>query len=158
VLEGAINPFKRQLLFRPRLILYLNRPEWEPNFRSPTYTVILGRSQDLFTYTSISVVELERSPVAYFEHTLAPYGAGWQTASGYTALMPRFLDYHRNRQPTFANYIVLGRRVTELLRFEGRGASPEFWIDPTAPKAGTLHLGLWFHTWVGDYDNKPRLA
>src|SRR5947209_20589162 len=27
-LEGGINPFTREFLFRPRLTLYLNRPEW----------------------------------------------------------------------------------------------------------------------------------
>jgi CRISPR-associated protein Cas5t len=51
VLEGNVTPFTRELLFRPRLTLYLNRPEWESAFRSPHYVVTLGRSQDLFTYT-----------------------------------------------------------------------------------------------------------
>ena len=29
VLEGNVNPFERELLFQPRLTLYINRPEWE---------------------------------------------------------------------------------------------------------------------------------
>jgi CRISPR-associated protein Cas5t len=157
VLEGAVNPFKRRLFFKPRLTLYLNRPEWEAAFRSPRYAVALGRSQDLFTYTSIGVVELQRADQAYFEHTLAPYQATFQTASGYVMLMPRFLDYTRNRRPTFANYVVLKRRITQLMRFEGMPAS-DFWIDPTAPQADDLPLGLWFHTWVGAYDDQPRTA
>src|SRR2546429_5369568 len=53
VLEGRVNPFKRELLFQPKLTLYLNHPEWIDAFRSPHYTVVLGRSQDLFTYTSL---------------------------------------------------------------------------------------------------------
>ena len=53
VLEGNVNPFERELLFQPRLTLYINRPEWEAAFRSPRYAVSLGRSQDLFTYTEI---------------------------------------------------------------------------------------------------------
>ncbi len=158
VLEGAVNPFKRSMLFKPRLTLYLDRPDWLEAFRSPRYTVVLGRSQDLFSYTGVTVVDLERSERAYFEHTLAPYQATQHTASGYVVLMPRYLDYARNRQPTFARYVVLKRRVTEFLRFEGSPGVPEFWVDPTSPEIDGAHLGLWFHTFVGDYDDTPRLA
>lgn len=158
VLEGAVNPFKRKMLFQPRLTLYLNRPEWETAFHSPRYTVVLGRSQDLFTYTSVSVVELEQAEKAYFEHTLAPYQTTLQMASGYVMLMPRFLDYSRNRQPVFARYVILNRRVTQLMQFEGQGAETHFWVDPTSPKVNDLPLGLWFHTWTGEYDDTPHLA
>lgn len=158
VLEGAVNPFKRAMLFKPRLTLYLDRPDWLEAFRSPHYTVVLGRSQDLCTYTSVSVIDLERSERAYFEHTLAPYQTTLHMASGYVALMPRYLDYARNRQPTFARYVILNRRVTELMRFEGLADVPEYWVDPTAPEVNGAQLGLWFHTFVGDYDDNPRLA
>ncbi|CAG1014444.1 hypothetical protein ANRL4_05214 [Anaerolineae bacterium] len=158
VLEGAVNPFKRQMLFKPRLTLYLNQPDWLEAFRSPHYTVVLGRSQDLFTYTSLDVVELERSARAYFEHTLAPYQTTLHMASGYVVLMPRYLDYAHNRQPTFARYVVLNRRVKELLQFEGLPTVPEFWVDPDSPEIDGAHLGLWFHTFVGEYDDTPRLA
>jgi len=158
VLGGAINPFKRQLFFKPHLTLYLNKPEWETHFRSPHYAVVLGRSQDLFTYTSVSVIELERAERAYFEHTLAPYQASLATASGYVMLMPRFLDYEHHRRPTFARYVILNRRVTQLLQFEGMQAPNDFWIDPTAPRVDGLPLGLWFHTWIGDYADTPQVA
>jgi CRISPR-associated protein Cas5t len=155
---GAVSPFKRAMLFKPRLTLYLNRPEWVDAFRSPYYTVVLGRSQDLFTYTSVEVIDLVRSEQVYFEHTLAPYQATQHMASGYALLMPRYLDYARNRQPTFARYVVLTRRVESWLRFEGQADLPEFWVDPTSPEIKGAHLGLWFHTFVGDYDDSPRLA
>jgi CRISPR-associated protein Cas5t len=160
VLEGAINPFKRTLLFRPRLVLYLNRPEWEMAFRSPHYAVVLGRSQDLFTYTSVSTVELELQPQAYFEHTLAPYQMTLNIASGYALLMPRFLDYMHNRQPSFAKYVVLTRRVrsADFHYFTGYNTATEYWVDPTATKVDGLSLGLWFHTWTGDYDDSPHVA
>lgn len=158
-LEGQVNPFKRAILFRPRLILYLNRPEWEPYFRSPRYAVVLGRSQDLFAYTEINVVQLETSERAYFEHTLAPYRMALQTGKGYVVLMPRFLDYHRGRAPTFARYVVLHRRVysDELIRFEGM-EKETFWVDPTSPQEKGVHLGLFFHTFVGEYDDRPLVA
>lgn len=160
VLEGAVNPFKRTMLFNPRLVLYLNRPEWEAAFRSPRYVVVLGRSQDLFTYTSVSVVELMRAEHAYFEHTLVPYKMALQAGRGYAVLMPRFLDYANGRAPTFARYVVLNRRVhsSEFLRFAGLAVETEFWIDPTSPESNGAHLGLAFHTFVGEYDDNPFMA
>ena len=151
VLEGAVNPFKRTLLFGPQLVLYLNQPDWEPAFRSPCYAVVLGRSQDLFTYTSVGVVDLVKSERAYFEHTLAPYRMTMQTGRGYAILMPRFLHYHNNRAPVFARYIVLHRRVhsDEFLRLSNAPAET-YWVDPTTPAVRNAYLGLLFHTFVGD--------
>lgn len=152
VIDGAVNPFKRSLLFKPRLVLYLNRPDWEEAFRRPRYVVVLGRSQDLFTYTSIGVVELEEAPQAYFEHTLAPYSMALHAGSGYVVLMPRFLDYANHRAPTFERYAILQRRVhsRDFLRFEGLDNTTGYWIDPTEPKQDGDNLGLLFHSFVDD--------
>lgn len=163
VMEGAVNPFKRQLLFGPRLVLYLNHPEWEAAFRSPRYPVALGRSQDLFTYTEIGVVELEQAGRAYFEHTLAPYRFALQAQRGYVVLMPRYLDYERRRQPSFARYLVLHERIPShgdggLLRFEGMATDSSYWVDPTSPEIGGARLGLLFHAFVGEYDDNPVVA
>ncbi|MCX8026148.1 MAG: CRISPR-associated protein Cas5, partial [Thermanaerothrix sp.] len=111
VLEGNVNPFERDLLFQPRLTLYINRPEWEAAFRSPRYAVTLGRSQDLFTYTFVGVVELIQAEHAYFEHTLVPHEMALRIQRGVTVLMPRYLDYTRNRAPAFSRYVVISDRV-----------------------------------------------
>lgn len=154
--EKATPPFKRAILFRPRLVLYLNRPEWENAFRSPRYAVVLGRSQDLFTYTCIRRIELAASASAYFEHTLLPYRMTRRTGRGYVVLMPRFLNYYRGRAPTFARYVVLSRRVysDELINYEG---TPQemYWVDPETPEERGARLGLFFHTFVGEYDDQP---
>lgn len=158
VLEGNVNPFTREILFRPRLVLYLNRPEWAAAFRAPRYPVVLGRSQDLCCYTSVSEVQLEQVEAAYFEHTLLPYALATATAAGTVALLPRWLDYARNRQPSFARYLLLERRVRsrEFLQF---GDNPtRFWCDPTAPHAHDLPLGLFFHSFVGADDEALTLA
>jgi len=153
VLEGGINPFKRELLFRPRLTLYLNRPEWIDAFRSPRYTVVLGRSQDLFTYTSVQVIELQQAEHAYFEHTLLPYEMAVQVGEGITELLPRYLDYERKRTPTFARYLLLEHRVHSdsdnfwSLETQER---KKFWIDPTSLQDKGAYLGLMFHTFVGE--------
>lgn len=159
VMGGIGNPFKRGILFLPRLVLYVNRPAWLNAFRSPRYAVALGRSQDLFAYRSVEIVRLERSKRAYLEHTLAPYSFARRTAQGVVVLMPRFLDYERNRHPAFGRYIVLHRRVhsRDLLRFAGE-EELSFWVDPTSPAMEGDHLGLLFHTWVGEDESVLRLA
>jgi len=65
-------PFNRELLYNPKLTLYLDNLDLRDAFLSPYYSVILGRSQDLMTYVSVQVVELVRAETAYFEHTLLP--------------------------------------------------------------------------------------
>lgn len=151
VLEGNVTPFKRDLLFQPKLTLYINRPEWEPAFHSPRYAVALGRSQDLFTYTSIQAVTLERADRAYFEHTLVPHAMALQMGRGVTVLMPRYLDYGRNRSPTFERYVVVSDRVhlpnEDGFSFDRLRTEP-FWIDPTSTEDQEAHLGLAFLSFV----------
>ncbi len=159
VLEGNVNPFTRHVLLHPRLVLYLNRPEWRDAFRTPRYPVALGRSQDLACYISVEIVELEQRADVYFEHTLLPYTMAAQTAVGVVTLMPRWLDYGRNRQPSFARYLLLRQRVmsSDLLRFAG-AAPGRYWADPRAPQVKGAPLGLWFHTFTGAADEALALA
>jgi len=154
VLEGNVNPFKRELLFRPRLTLYINRPEWIDAFRSPRYTVVLGRSQDLFTYTQVEIVELEQADRAYFEHTLLPHDMALQIGRGITVTMPRFLDYRRKRTPTWGRYVIHNRGRVILpdetpLQFLNIHYGP-YWIDPTTPKVKGAHRGLQFLSFVDE--------
>ena len=146
VLEGNVNPFERELLFQPRLTLYINRPEWEEAFRSPRYAVSLGRSQDLFTYTEINVVELQQSEHVYFEHTIIPHEMGQRMGRGVSVLLPRYLDYNQNRRPQFSQYTVLTDRVTPS------NGNTAHWVDPLGPEDRGSHLGLVFHGFVGDED------
>jgi CRISPR-associated protein Cas5t len=161
VLQGNVTPFERELLFQPRLTLYVNRPEWESAFRSPHYAVVLGRSQDLFTYTQVGVVELERSDRAYFEHTLLPHEMALQTMRGVTMLMPHHLDYFRARTPRFNSFLVLKERVhlpsEDALQFSHQTNGP-YWIDPTTPEVRGAHLGLAFLSFIGDSDDRLSLA
>jgi len=155
VLEGNVNPFERELLFFPRLTLYINRPEWLPVFRSPRYAVILGRSQDLFTYVDVRVVELEQSDHAYFEHTLLPYRMALEVMRGVTVLMPRFLDYERRRTPQFSRYVALTERVRlpNDNAYQFSAAPPaSFWIDPTTPEDRGARRGLAFLNFDGSGD------
>lgn len=150
VQEGNINPFRRQLLFQPRLTLYVNQPEWESAFRSPRYAVVLGRSQDLCAYVDVRVIELEKHNAAYFEHALIPFDYPLKMPQGVVATMPRFLDHDNNRRPTFSRYVILRQRVQSddagVLAF---GSRPEtFWVDPESPAVNERRLGLIFQSFV----------
>ena len=145
VLEGRVNRFEREVLFEPRLTLYLNRPDWLPFFRSPRFAVVLGRSQDLFAYRRVEVMELEAADGAYFEHTLLPYSTNRYTSRGYAVLMPRYVDYFAGRRPFFARYFVIQERVysSEFLWF-GTRPDERYWVDPTTPERRGDRLGLQF--------------
>jgi CRISPR-associated protein Cas5t len=159
VLEGRVNPFERDLLFQPRLTLYINRPEWEAAFRSPHYPVVLGRSQDLFIYTYVAVVKLEQAEHAYFEHTLAPHEVALRTGRGVTVLMPRYLDYANRRAPTFSRYLVLQERVfsADFFKFGDQPNGP-YWVDPTTPEVEGMHLGLAFLSFTGEDGDRLKVA
>lgn len=150
VLEGAVNPYKRAMLFEPKLVLYINKPEWKQYFCTPKYPVALGRSQDLFTYTEIKVVRLEQASHAYFEHTLAPFEFTMKTTKGYTVLMPRFLDYANRRSPVFERYVVLNRRIHSSDLLTVVGDEGPFWVDAESCTDNGCHLGLLFHTFIGE--------
>ena len=152
VLEGNVNPFEREMFFQPHLTLYINRPEWESAFRSPRYAVVLGRSQDLFTYSQISVIELQQASEAYFEHTLLPYSATRYTNRGFAVLMPRYVDYVNYRRPDFANYFVVQERIRSKSDFLWFGEHPQeiYWIDPSSPEDKGAYLGLSFLDFTGE--------
>ena len=157
VLEGNVQPFKRELLFQPRLTLYLTQPEWIEAFRRPRYAVVLGRSQDLFTYTSLEQIELQQAERAYFEHTLLPYEMAVEVGQGVAELLPRYLDYERKRAPTFARYLLLKNRVHSK-NFWSLDEQRTFWIDPTSPQVDGAYMGLMFHTFIGEQYESFSLA
>ncbi|RMF86591.1 MAG: CRISPR-associated protein Cas5 [Nitrospinota bacterium] len=150
-LEGNANPFRREILFFPRLVLYLNRPDWLEIFRHPRYAVCLGRSQDLFTYRQATVVTLRSVERAYLEATLLPYSYARRIGVGHTALMPRYLDYALRRHPIFERYVILHRRVHTRAFFHFPGdPPPEIWADPTEPLSEGDPLGVVFLSWVDE--------
>jgi len=152
--KETVKIFRRELLFRPHISLYINKPDWESFFRSPVYTVVLGRSQDLFTYTNISVITPQQTDKAYFEHTLLPYSASCYTNRGYAVLMPRYLDYDNKRYPMFSRYFIIHDRIDSRQNFLwfGEDKSVNYWIDPTSPQIDGAFLGLAFLSFIGDKD------
>jgi CRISPR-associated protein Cas5t len=156
--ESTVTPFARELLFRPRLLLYLNRLDLADAFRSPRYPVVLGRSQDLCTYPphAIKVVTLEQCDTAYYEHTLLPLSMAARTRRGITVTMPRYVDYWRGRQPHFAQYLVLNERVvSNTSALQTFGSSEPIWCDPTVPAYKDHPRAVVWHTFT-DNENKEE--
>jgi CRISPR-associated protein Cas5t len=159
-LRGTVSPFNRELLFNPRLTLYLNKPEWETHFRSPRYAVVLGRSQDLFTYTSVEVLKLAQAEVTYFEHTILPHDWAIRIQQGVMVLLARHLNYNNWRSPNFSRYLVVKDRVfsDKFLHFGDYLNQDMYWTDPNSPAINEMHLGLHFHTFTGDDGETLKMA
>jgi CRISPR-associated protein Cas5t len=119
--EPKLSPFKRDLLFRPRLTLYLDRPDWLDAFRAPRYVVTLGRSQDLMAYRAVEIVTLRRADAAYAEHTLLPLDGPARVENMVALTLPRYLT--PARQVTWGQYALIRER--RLARLSGPA-----WIDP----------------------------
>jgi CRISPR-associated protein Cas5t len=156
-------PFNRDLLFQPRLTLYLSPlygyklGEWESIFQSPRYVVVLGRSQDLMTYTFVKQADLFRSERCYFEGTLLDLNDAARLGAGFvTATMPRYVNEHRI--PQWDQYGLVHQRVSypphldEHSDFFGApiqiDGAIDFWIDPETPERDGIQRAVVFHEFV----------
>lgn len=147
--EPKMNPFNRELLFNPTLTLYLSDTSLEPYFRNPRYPVVLGRSQDLMTYTKVEVITLEKADHAYYTNTILDLKAAREIGGRtYSATMPAFIN--PERQATWQQYAILhGLQeypAPDGLRFE---TDFEIWVDPTEkhPYKKDLYRGVVWHQW-----------
>lgn len=147
--ESTVTPFQRELLFHPRLTLYLDRLDLEAAFRSPRYVVVLGRSQDLCSYppNAVQIVRLEQRDAAYYEHTLLPLEMGTATRRGVAVMMPRYVDYQQRRHPTFAQYLMLNERVLPK-DMQTIGTVQPVWCDPTTPQQSGYNRAVVWHRFV----------
>ncbi|MCU0497458.1 MAG: hypothetical protein MUF87_08920 [Anaerolineae bacterium] len=164
-------PYKRELLYNPVLTLYLTDLSLKEAFRSPRYTVILGRSQDLMTYTEIKEVTLVSAESAYFEHTLLPLWMAPRLREPTIAVtMPRYID--PRRRPTWGQYALLNQRALwpqtailddwdddpddQTLTFEDEPLT--LWVDPESPsdkRDPNVKRAIWLHTFA-DHVEQPE--
>lgn len=120
---AKLSPLERELLFQPRLTLYIDRSDWVMAFRQPRYVVTLGRSQDLMTYVSVDVVTLYKEEAAYIEHGIVPLDDAAPLRHRTAITLPRYID--SARQPFWGMYA----RVFDAQPFDAPN-----WIDPDAPR------------------------
>lgn len=148
--EAKMNPFRRELLFNPRLTLYVSNVSLLDYFRRPRYAVALGRTQDLMTYVDVREVELYPASQAFYEGTLLTLEDAAEIGGpSFAVTMPRFID--EQRVPTWEQYAVLEDRMeypsATTLAFQPR----EIWVDPE-PDARHPYLELQrsvvWHSWI----------
>ncbi len=161
-LEGNINPTYRQVLIQPRLTLYLTAPDLESYkkaFRQPRYAVVLGRSQDLATYTEVNEITLEQSENGYFEGTILPGEFRDRTNAGVLIQMPRFINPQERREVDWEMYMALEKRIftsaDQAVTRRGakvwNGPANEGWlVDPTSPLKDGLRRIVYLHDFTGE--------
>lgn len=120
---AKLSPFERELLFQPRLILYVDRVDWLDDFRWPQYMVTLGRSQDLMTYQQVEVITLEQAESGYIEHTIVPLAEASAIQFYVGVTMPRYID--PERRPFWHQYA----QISQVQPLD----SPT-WIDKDQPR------------------------
>lgn len=165
-----VNPYDRELLFKPNLLLYIHHPDTSQlemlgnRLVHPHYAVNLGRSQDLMTYHSIQLRELHRAEVGYFEHTLLPLSFSTILDRRMIPVtMPRYVNPRRrvinNAYAMLTDIAIYPPPIVDDedederdLYFEQE--LPEFiWIDPQSPhhnKYPTHQRAIYLHRFVDE--------
>lgn len=151
--EATVQPHKRDFLFDVRLELYVDPPELAAAFRSPVFTVVLGRSQDLASVQRVEVVELPPAERGYLERTIIPGAERRRLPWGVTTLLPTYIGPAPERRAKFDPYIVLRERVyvgyrekvaqRQLLSLNGERDA--WWCDPATDEDLGGRRVLWFH-------------
>jgi len=163
---GTMNPVPRELIFRPRLTLYLDAPEMLDTlyqaFKEPRYVVVLGRSQDLASYRSVQLVETEEDRAGYLQGTLIGWGQRKRFRVGTGMVMPRYIDPDNRRRVIWAPYLLLEETVFLAPAEQTEPGSAwvatlpgeEFTVDPTSPpsKRGFRRILHW-HSFTADEDS-----
>jgi CRISPR-associated protein Cas5t len=158
--SGAMNPYLREILYRPHLDLYLHTDQGLDTlyeaFRSPRYMVILGRSQDLVGYRRVELIESEEAEVGYVEGTLLPQDEGGRFRTAYPMIMPRYIDPADRRRVAWSSYLLLDGRATVRRNGESGPArviarpDERFDVDPYSPEVDGLRRILVWHRFVED--------
>lgn len=150
--EPKMNPFRRELLFKPRLTLYLDRPDWASKFRSPRYAVTLGRAQDLMTWGTPEVIDLQEAERRFYSGTLLRLqDAALIGGPSFAVTMPRYID--EQRHAVWGQYAVLPDLPRPFVYPTPEeisiGGNLERWVDPTVPHPyeRDLYRAVVWHTW-----------
>jgi len=161
-LEGNVNPAYRQVLLQPQLTLYLAAADLDSYyqaFRQPRYAVVLGRSQDLATYTNVQLIDLEERKSGYFEGELLPNRYRDLTNAGVLIQMPRFIQPENRRSVEWDMFLAIEKRVfTSPNPTDARKGSkvwvgpdaPSFLVDPASPVKEGQQLIVQFHSFSSE--------
>lgn len=110
------NVIQREFLTLPNLTLYLP-PDWENAFRKPRYTLLLGRTQDVASVTSITPAKLQKVNKGTVSGVLLPFElVTANNVSAWIQNLPIAFTDEPQRQPTRMHLfgIVDAHRPVEL--------------------------------------------
>lgn len=94
------NVIRREFLSMPHLILYLP-PDWESVFRRPRYTLLLGRTQDVATVTSITFTDIYPVSTGIVNGVLLPFElVALNNVSAWLQRLPIAFTEEPQRRPT----------------------------------------------------------
>jgi CRISPR-associated protein Cas5t len=157
-LDVTTNVLPREILFQPRLTLYVTAEDdrvellWRA-FREPRYVVTLGRSQDLMAYRRVDLVDLHEQRDAYLEATLLPWSFRPRTTDGIGVTMPRFIDPNDRRNVIWSPFVMLENRAPinkdvggppRARRITRMSDDERWWVDADSPTIeGTQRAVIW---------------
>lgn len=156
-------PINRELLFKPKLTLYLAHPNEDYEslihaFRSPYYTLSLGRSQDLVCVRNALITTLARVERGIFDRTLLPLSMAPRLNQSSVALtLAQHIDERRHVK--WNSYCALTDATVYPPRYEPSEYDNDFtvlefeegihelWADNqfTYPRYDNLSRLIWFH-------------
>lgn len=155
---GTVQPVLRDFLFKVEVTLYLTPSSLGDAFRDPVFPVAFGRSQDLACIVAVDDIALEEAPGAYFSATLLPFEWRQRTPFGTTVLMSRFVGPPPEREPVFAQYIVLPAHTAVFAGTAGLDAgkhrvlrgdrADRWWVDPGSEERQGGRRGIVMHRFV----------
>jgi CRISPR-associated protein Cas5t len=158
--KPKMNPFERELLYRPRLTLYLavRRPHvidlqsLASAYRSPRYAVTLGRSQDLMIITRVQPITLRPDKRAYYAGTLLALTDSAEIGGrSYAVNMPQYIN--EKREAFWNQYAILPDTPRPIVYPDDTFTMRDdfnIWIDPSEPHPdrADVYRGIIWHEWA----------
>ena len=150
------QPGLREMLFQPKLVLYLHCED--PEFlltalREPKYMVTLGRSQDLAVYRRVDKVNLVEGEEGYSDGGLLSLECRFHTTAGTVYRLPRYIDPLNRWQVRWGDYLYSPYRLTWGKGKAGpghisRASQEKLWLDPESPEVHGRRRVVFWHTFI----------
>ncbi|MGH8932071.1 MAG: CRISPR-associated protein Cas5 [Egibacteraceae bacterium] len=129
VVEGAVNPVRREMLFGCRLELLVAGGDLDhlaQALHAPAFAMSLGRSQDLAAVTAQGTVDLVEAAGGYYEDALLPGALRVAVRHGLGLVMPVALGPPPERAVEFGGVVWVEGHTTH------DGPGPVL-VDPDSP-------------------------
>jgi len=89
-LQCNTNVVRREILYEPQLVLYVSNIEMASYFKSPVYSIVLGRSSDLMKIEDVKLLSLSEKTGVRFGGSIFPFPT--DGVSGIIQALPSFFS------------------------------------------------------------------